>query len=288
MNRLKSKLTLFFLILFATHMLAQEEFKINNSQQLGTLLNPALNGEYKYTRIFTNFRNQWAGFVGAPKTIVLGADVRLTDNMGLGANLIHSSYGRFKTTCGSIAYAYKIEPLTGYLLRFGISGGLYSQKLDTYLSDLVDATDQTLIDARFSEINFVASAGINFQWKGIDMNLALPVLYQSKNNGYFEYIYGNINYKFKAINNALVIKPFVAAHFFNIFPQQIEYGLYTELFEKIWIQAIYRATNYDAVTSIGLNFEKIQIGYAYEINNSFISNVSSGSHEVFIAYLIGK
>jgi len=100
------------------------------------------------------FRNQWAGFEGAPAYSFASLSGRLgqTENSihGVGGRIETDEAGPWGTTSLSLAYAYKIQLSSGGWLSSGLSVGVVQHRLSTGRLDFPDvevANDPAVIGA---------------------------------------------------------------------------------------------------------------------------------------------
>ena len=74
------------------------------------LANPAFCGTKRLVDVRLNYRNQWTGFEGAPKTYVLSLNSRLwKGRIGVGGFIFNDVIGPFKTTNSSLTLAYHLK-----------------------------------------------------------------------------------------------------------------------------------------------------------------------------------
>src|SRR5687768_3309095 len=77
------------------------------------------------------YRQQWASFPGAPKTIAFSGDMRLAMlPIGVGLNVISDKIGAINTTFIRGAASYNITKLAGGTLGLGIDIGVLQKKIN--------------------------------------------------------------------------------------------------------------------------------------------------------------
>ena len=107
--------------------------------------NPAIAGSKSHSVVNLNYRNQWTGFDGAPKTYVLSVNSRLLKGkMGVGAFMFNDEIGPFKTLNASLNAAYHLKfPDSEFSL--GIQGNYLKQRFEIENNMMFDV----VIRARF-------------------------------------------------------------------------------------------------------------------------------------------
>lgn len=87
-----------------------------------TLYNPAFCGTKRLVDVRINYRNQWTGYDGAPKTYALSLNSRFwKGRLGAGGFLFKDDIGPFKTINSSLTAAYHLK-FPDSELSFGVQG----------------------------------------------------------------------------------------------------------------------------------------------------------------------
>ena len=122
-------LILFFLPLFS-HLFAQQYPWWTQYRANQTLYNPAFCGTKRLVDIRINYRNQWTGYDGAPKTYALALNSRLwKGRVGVGGFIFKDDIGPFKQLNSSLTAAYHLK-FPDSELSFGIQGNYISQRFN--------------------------------------------------------------------------------------------------------------------------------------------------------------
>ena len=85
-------------------------------------VNPGVAGTGEYSPLMFTFRDQWAGFPGAPVTYTLSSHSPITDKMGVGLMISSDKAGGITNTGVQAAYGYRIKPTEDSKISFGLSG----------------------------------------------------------------------------------------------------------------------------------------------------------------------
>ena len=259
----------------------------------GYLLNPAVAGSTKELPIMLTFRNQWTGFTGAPLTMTLSAHGKLKKKMGIGGALFHDQTGPTGRTGAMASYAFHV-PMDKTKLAFGLSAMVFQYVIDK--SDLTtdDPGDNALDGVVEKKVVPEANFGILFYGDKFRIGLSIPQLIQMKVDvGYSgsmnkmeRHFFADAAYKFDVsddfeIEPSFLFKATVAA------PMQIDINAKVLYKEMIWLGASYRSQE-SVILMLGLKKSGFGFGYSYDITMTSIKKHSTGSHEIFLAYYLGR
>ena len=127
------------------------------------VINPAYTGINNNLTAFTTYRNQWAGFDGAPSTLNVGGHLSLRQNkIGAGLLIVSDKIGENTNTQVNGTFAYKLPVSKGTTLSFGMQAGFINYKMDPSRLTLQDPTDPL-----FAPINQIKpSLGAGLMLKG--------------------------------------------------------------------------------------------------------------------------
>jgi len=127
----KSVLTTVFLLCTILYSKAQLAPFQNMYFQNKYIYNPAMAGLDKGLNLNVAYRKQWSSFPGTPETGMITADLKATDKVGLGVNVVNDKAGLIKQTRAVATYAYHL-PLNDQdsHLSFGVSLGINDSRVD--------------------------------------------------------------------------------------------------------------------------------------------------------------
>ncbi len=106
------KVIVLILVLTSSLIRAQHDVMISQYMFNGLFLNPAYAGSHKYYSSTLLYRNQWANFAGAPKTVLASVDGLMptkSQNMGMGFVLSNDRIGAREQTDIYANYAYQLK-----------------------------------------------------------------------------------------------------------------------------------------------------------------------------------
>jgi len=295
-----------------------------NAQQLplysqyvmnGYLLNPAVAGSDGYTSFNLTAREQWLGFTDAPQTRSFSAQTRLLKRsyvikrrsvsnrkfkpstkgrVGLGGFIYHDRNGAVERIGFQGSYAYHIF-LKDNQLSFGLSGGLFQFRIREDDITYLDEGDM-VIEEGIRKVLYVPDANfgvyyLNYQYfAGFSVNNLFQSYLKLGNRALEDfkqlrhyYLMGGYRYIFSQDHE---LEPSVLIKATERFTLQADLGIKYYYRQDYWAGLVFR-TNGTFISLIGVRFNQLYIGYAFDYNLSSIRKYSWGSHELVIALKFG-
>jgi type IX secretion system PorP/SprF family membrane protein len=274
--------------------------KPSNAQQLPQFtqymyntiaINPAYAGSREALTIVGLYRNQWAGFPGAPITQTLSIHSPLrNEKIGLGFSLINDELGfeNHVYMYGDFSYTIKLNEISK--LAFGVKAGFTSFNLDNRLFEL--NPDDQLIGKIEERWRPNMGAGIMWLWERGYLGLSAPRLI---NHNYVDSPYKvmeRISYYFTGgyvfnIGYTTKFKPAYMIKATNGAPLSIDVSANFLLYEKLWLGAAYRFNDTSGALGFMTDFQILRdwrIGYTFELPTSEIRPYTNGTHEFIIMF----
>ena len=263
------------------------------------VINPAFTGIRNTPRVQLGYRNQWAGFAGAPKTYTLGGHMALKGkNMGVGGMLFSDDQGGAISQNGlMLNYSYQLKFDQTSSLSFGLSGIVNQYSYDgSVMENIVpDATLQISSKQIVPDLNF----GMVYNMKNkLFIGLAVNQMIQSRLNklNTNSLIIGDNqlvrHYNLSAsyllpVNDKITIEPYTMMRTTFIQSPQFELGAKTTFNNMLFAGVSYRS-NESIIGLAGLQYSNFVLAYSYDFTLSDIKTYSSGSHEILLAYQFHK
>jgi len=291
MKILKKIIVLLALQGFAFAAMAQQDPMFTQYMWNQLAVNPAYAGSRDAGSVTAFYRNQWAGFEGAPKTISLSGHAPFAGyNMAIGAFLMRDQIGITENYNFNLSYAYRIR-IGSARLALGLQGEVRQQRINWPNSNPVDQIDDEIPYETENAFLPNAGAGIYIDHDRFFIGAAMPRLIENK------YIYENeetnsFQRSHIFINGGLIIplssavklKPGGLVKYVANAPLEYDVNLSFFFFEKVWVGGTYRSgDSWDAMISYHWN-NRFRVGYAYDFTTTDLKNHNSGSHEVFVGY----
>jgi type IX secretion system PorP/SprF family membrane protein len=257
-------------------------------------INPAFAGSKDAICGTLMYRNQWAGFDGAPTTILFNGHAPIKSiNSGIGLTYFNDNIGQLNTNILRAHYAYHLKVGQNFL-NAGVSVGMYNSAIGNEWIAIDGVEDDAAIPLiGQSNTKFDASFGLYFHRPGKfyaglssthlsqgqleDVNIEIARHYYLMGGYIFD-----LNPSFN-LNPNVLIKSDIASTQYDVNLN----AEYTTGNNMIWLGVTYRTV--DAIapqlgyqTQFGKNV--LRVGYSYDITTSQISNYSNGSHEIMVNF----
>jgi type IX secretion system PorP/SprF family membrane protein len=258
--------------------------------------NPSYAAHQGFSEVSLMYRQQWLGIENAPKSVALNAQATVGRNVSLGFSLINSKTILLNQTSLLPVFAYRARLGNYHHLNFGLAAGVTMNNFD--LDAIANAGNDPAL-ANMTEKNFYASAqaGINYQYKNLNIGVALPKLLASKTNSSetfqnvkfsrFENKFASISYNI-ILNRDIQLSPQLLYRASDLRQHLLEMMAVATYRNIFWIGASY-ANEYGLTGFVGLRARNLlRVGYAYTRPTGKLSAATMGSHEIFAGARIGK
>lgn len=259
--------------------------------------NPAVAAATDGAELNALYRKQWAGLDGGPKTgsfSGFGAIKGL--NLGLGGTLFFDKTGPLSNTGFNFSASYGIHFSNQGILSAGIGAGIIHYDLNNNFL-IRETNDIAVVEAQDGKIIPDASIGIYYALKGFYAGFSIPQLFESdvklkindprNMNKLVRHYFVITGYRFSIAEN-FELEPSAQLKAVKSADVQIDFTTRAIYKKMLWLGLAYRSS--DAVNVlVGYSWkESIEVGYAYDITTSNLSDESNGSHEVFVRYRFKK
>ena len=277
---------------------------VTNAQQLpftsqymfnDYLINPAVGGSLDYMPVALSIRSQWAGLEGSPKTQFLSAHTKWGRKIGVGGYVFRDEAGPINEQGIQLSYSYHIQTADKTFLSFGLGGMLFSHSIATAKLKFDEPDDLALSNIKQNALSPDASFGVLFYSDIFKIGFSVPQIFQ--NNLYENLGSGNQNTLVRHyflhgevifnINENFDIAPGMLAKMVPGAPAQFDVNVKGLYQKKYWVGFSYRHLE-SIVTMVGMEYKQFQIGYSYDFTMTDIGDYSSGSHELYLALIVGK
>ena len=291
------------IVLLANQVLAQTEPHYTMFMYNKLLYNPAYAGSRDLTTINADYRDQWTGINGAPKTCNVTIDGTVGSYMmpfrkvALGLSLNSEQLGVEKNTDFVAYYAYRLQLGTS-VLSFGLDAGakLYAANysaLNPYQQN--DPNLQHNINNAFLP-NF--GSGVYWSSNKYYAGFSVPNILQN----YYDKNERKINNKASreirgyylsggyvfSMGEHFKLEPQVMGRYAGNsdyqLPMNCDFNLSAIFYERLLIGGSYRTDkSFEAIIHMQVT-KNINIGYAYDYMMSALNGYTNGSHELVVGY----
>lgn len=287
------------LLLFPVFASAQSDQHYTMFMYNKLLYNPAYTGSRDVTSINAQYRSQWAGITGAPKTLNFTADGPVGTYMkpfrpvAVGGSVTNEKIGVENNTHIRAYYAYRLQ-LQKSVLSFGLSGGgtMYSANYSNLSPQQInDPNLATNVSNAFLP-NF--GAGVYWSADNYYIGLSLPNLLENRydKNGtqiarQIRGYYLSAGYVY-TVNDVFKLKPQVLARYAGNsdykLPFSCDINVSAIAYDRLMVGVTYRTDKSLAATLHMQVTTRINIGYSYDYLMSDIAPYARGAHEIAIGY----
>ena len=275
-----------FLFAFGQQDPLYTQYMYNTNQ-----INPAYAGSRGTLSIYGQYRAQWVGLDGAPKTANISVTTPLGQNgLGLGVNFTNDRLGAMDENTISFDLSYAVDLNQDYKLAFGLKGSMNILNIDYTKLDVHSMPPGGLhnIDNRF---NGNVGAGLYLYSDKTYVGFSVPMFLENKmyNDNEYSTMKQKLHYYLIGghvfdLNPNLRFKPAFLMKAVSGAPVQVDLTANFMIAEKVELGAAYR---WDASVSALAGFqvnESIFIGYSYDFETNDLKHYNSGSHEVFLRF----
>ncbi|MCJ7449330.1 MAG: type IX secretion system membrane protein PorP/SprF [Bacteroidales bacterium] len=280
------------------------------------LINPAVAGSDGYTSYNLTAREQWVGYSGAPRTFSFSGQTRLlkrsyilkqtrfkrqvyrpkTDGkVGLGGYIFSDRNGLVQRTGFQASYSYHmwLKPTTQLSMGLAFTG--YHYKINEKEIDFEDPNEPWMNNELRRGI-FVPDAtfGIYLLNARYCLGFSADQLFEASakigNEAYEKfkmsrhyYLFGSYNFNLSAYSE---LQPSFIFMMSEQFKPQTDIGMTYIYDQAFWAGLAYR-TSGALIANIGVKYENIFFGYAFDFTLQEIQRITYGTHELTIAFKFG-
>ena len=290
---MKKLILLFFTVLIAQQISAQQDPQYTQYMYNMNIINPAYAGISEGLSIGALYRSQWVGLDGGPETFTFNIHSPVGKQLALGLSVISDKIGPVEETNAYVDVSYTIPLGMETRLAFGVKGGFTFHDIAIAESQitLVDLSDPFFANA-INETTPNIGAGVYFYKPNkYYISISVPNILNgihldangTKIGSESEHLFTAAGYVFDLSEN-FKLKPHALLKY--AFDAPVSYDLNANLFmyDLVEFGVGYRL---DDSFSAMINFQvtkDLRIGYAYDAINSGLDIVTNSSHEVFINY----
>ena len=239
------------------------------------------------------YRNQWTGFVGAPKTGLLSvaSPVKFLRG-GVGLTMFTDQLGLDNTFGIKLNYSFHMHVGPGQL-GIGVQAGFLNKTLEgsKFNAFVNDGSDETIPTSDISGGAPTFGFGLFYKTSEYYVGVSSSQLSESA-VGYEEgadynlkrHYYINGGYT-KRLTSAIELIPSIWIKMDPPVAPQIDLNVLAKYNNQIWGGVSYRVADRDAIVPIiGFMWNDMKIGYSYDITINELRGFSSGTHEIMIGY----
>ena len=280
------------------------------------LINPAVAGSDGYTSFSLTAREQWVGYYGAPRTFSFSMQTRMLKKsymlkqtsvrrkvfrpksdgkVGLGGYVFSDKNGLVQRTGFQVSYAYHMWLQSTTQLSMGLALTGYHYKINEKEINFEDPSEPWLNsdlrrgifvpDVTFGAYLLNARYSLGFsadQLFGASAKLGSNAYNNFKMSRQF-YLFGS--YDFSTGSNVEIQPSFLLKMSEQLRPQA-DIGATYIYDNDFWVGLAYR-TSGAIIANVGVKYENMFIGYAFDFTLQEIQRITYGTHEITFALKFG-
>ncbi len=280
------------------------------------LINPAVAGSDGYTSVNLTAREQWVGYSGAPRTFSFSMQTRMikkgfsikqtsanrqvfrpkTDGrVGFGGYVFSDKNGLVQRTGFQFSYAYHMWLENNTQLSMGLAVTGYHYKINEKEINFEDPNEPWLNnDLRRGIFVPDATFGMYLLNAKYSFGFSADQLFQASakigDNAYKNFKMDRQYYFFGSYDlspgSKVVIQPSFVAMMSGQLKPQADIGVTYIYDEDFWAGLAYR-TSGAVIANIGIKYQNIYIGYAFDFTLQEIQRITYGTHEITFALKFG-
>lgn len=290
--RIIKKILVLGIALFAFEQVqAQQDPLYTQYMYNTTLINPAYAGSRGTLSIFGQYRTQWVGLEGAPKTANFSVHSPIGDSpVGLGINFTNDKIGAMDENTISIDFSYTIDVSWQYKLAFGLKGignilSVDYTKLNIYQPEPVFDKN---ISNKFNP-NFGVGAYLYSEKSYLGLSIPTILTRTRYKDNEMEMMREKMHFYLMGgyvfdLDPNFKLKPAFLLGAVSGAPMQVDVSANLLMYDKFTAGVSYR---WDAAVSGLVGFqvnEGLFIGYSYDTDTSNLRRYNSGSHEILLRF----
>jgi type IX secretion system PorP/SprF family membrane protein len=292
--------TIFILLILIPTVVSGQQFPFMEGYNVNPLnLSPAYAGIYNKKTLFIDYRSDWSGIEGGPKTCQLSYSDKFKNKVGLGGRFFYDKTDIFKQTLILGTYTYEVNIEEEHTLNFGLSLGLYRNSIDLskYFNDPNYVQDMVLIyGQQKSKIKFATDISALYRYKQGEAG----ILFSNIMFGTAKYRGSDMTYKpFKnyllhasylfTIDDKWSIKPTCILRGGQHVPVMFEISPTVTWNDRFWAMTVMRTSGIFGLGLGGEVYKGILLNYSYNFSNSMNATVpisAFGSHQITLGIKI--
>ena len=274
--------------------IAQQDPQYTHYNYNTMTVNPGYTGSRGQLAIISLYRNQWVGVEGAPKTITFGIDSPLGRYDGVGLSIVQDDIGPSSETYIDGNYAHQLVlNRKGDKLALGLKAGVRFLNIDWSKGRFRDAGDVLLNENINGKLLPSVGAGVFYYGRNAYLGISTPNVLtnihydeiQESESVERVHVFLVGGYVFE-LNPFLKFKPsFFVKHVMGA-PLSADVSVNFLMNETLTLGANYRWE--DSVSALfGIQITpQLNMGYAYDFSTNALTSYNSGSHEIFLRYML--
>jgi type IX secretion system PorP/SprF family membrane protein len=260
------------------------------------ILNPANAGIHNAKSLFVDYRSDWTGIDGGPRTYQLSYSDKI-GKVGFGGRFIYDMTDIFKQTLILGTYTYEVKIANTHFINFGLSLGFFRNSIDLakYYSDPNYILDQALIyGQQQSKIKFATDISALYRYRDAEAG----ILFSNVMFGTVKYANSDMTYKplknfllhasyLFVLNNKWDLKPTFILRGGQHVPMLFEIAPTVTWNKRFWGNVLMRTGGIYGAGLGGEVYNGIMLNYSFNFSTNVELNAFN-SHQLTLGVRIFK
>jgi type IX secretion system PorP/SprF family membrane protein len=271
-----------------------ERYIYTQAQLNPQLINPGAIGSEMRHNILVNYRNNWSGIEGAPRTVTLSYNGPVGNRLGVGVNVVSDKFGELETVKGALGLSYTIKTDNNQV-GIGISAEYIKHSLAGF--GTADPTDPIISNALAGAEYFDASFGLyGIYMKRLTYGLSIPSAISSRISDIDQQspdreigFIMQVGYKLDVQSDITMTPSLIMKKLANV-PTHIDMNLTFGFLQDKLIGGVNYTLGADKRLGflIGTKIEKLNFYYSYNTSSNQIQDYNNGAHELTLGVNFGS
>jgi type IX secretion system PorP/SprF family membrane protein len=258
-------------------------------------LSPAYAGLHNAKTVFMDYRSDWTGMAGGPRTYQLSYNDKIK-RVGFGARFIYDKTDIFKQTLILGTYTYEVNIATDHFINFSLSVGFFRNSIDLtkYYNDPTYVQDRALMYSQEqSKIKFATDISALYRYKTV---AEAGILFSNVMFGTIKYANSDMTYKplknyllhasyLFVMNNNWDLKPTIILRGGQHVPMLFEMAPTVVWNKRFWGNVLFRTGGIFGAGLGGEVYSGLMLNYSYNFSTNVALN-TFGSHQVTLGVRI--
>ena len=257
-------------------------------------LTPSLAGYTGYSEVFLNYRNDWTGIEGSPRTFSAnGFGNVYQKKLWIGGEIMGDKTDILSLFKANLSLTYKLQVEQNQFLYFGVWTTFFQASANMANGIGVDPNDPIIQNgSKLNSSAFNAGAGIVYNWNNLTIGFSMPSMFglndEYELNSSFKYKVQR-QYQFH-VSNLFELSDTWQLQAIGLVqktanqPVNIEISAMAIYMGRFWGGMLYRNSGALAINIGAHIYNGFVFNYSYEMGLGNINKGSGGSHEITIGY----
>ena len=282
------------IILLTLNTYGQQEPLYSQYYNNFNLINPAYSGSHDFFTVTTSVRSQWVNEPGSPRTGSLSLHGGIGNNLGIGFSAVYDKVYVLNESHLYADISYTVKTSENSTLSFGLKGGGSFVNVDL---QSLGINNDPLFNQNINEFMPNIGTGAFFYTDKFYISVSafnlLNQKYYDRDSGIIAsaskdvIFYASSGYNFQ-VSNKVNLKPSFLIRYVDGAPLSTDLSLGILFNKQIELGISHRIDDSIAGLLQLRVKDNIRIGYTYESYTNNVSQYLSGSHEISIAFDLGK